>query len=156
MKHLVVRPEKCTGCRTCELMCSFGHYQQFNPRLANISILEYENPAVAVPVVCQQCEEASCMKVCPVRAISRSEQGVVEIDYARCIVCKLCKSACPMGNMSYSSRLKRVFKCDLCGGDPKCVKFCPNGALTVEDDDATDARKKATADRILASMAKEG
>ena len=44
MKQLVVKPEKCIGCRTCELVCSFGHYQQFNPRLANITVLEYEPP----------------------------------------------------------------------------------------------------------------
>ena len=42
MKQLVVKPEKCIGCRTCELVCSFGHYQQFSPRLANITVLEYE------------------------------------------------------------------------------------------------------------------
>ena len=65
MKQLIVRPEKCIGCRTCELVCSFGHYQQFSPRLANITVLEYEAATLAVPVVCQQCEDASCMKVCP-------------------------------------------------------------------------------------------
>ena len=54
MKQLVVKPEKCIGCRTCELVCSFGHYQQFNHRLAHITVLEYEAATLAVPVVCQQ------------------------------------------------------------------------------------------------------
>ena len=156
MKHLVVKPEKCIGCRTCELVCSFGHYQQFNPKMANISILEYEKAALAIPVTCQHCEDASCVKVCPVKAISRNEEGVVLINYDKCIGCRLCKSACPMGNISYSSRIKKVFKCDLCGGDPKCVKFCPGGALALEDADTVDSRKKQTADRIVAAMAKEG
>lgn len=156
MKHLVVKPKKCIGCRICELVCSFGHYQQFNPRMANITVLEYEEAALAVPVVCQQCEDASCVKVCPVKAITRSEDGVVLIDYNKCIGCRLCKSACPMGNISYSTRIKKVFKCDLCGGEPKCAQFCPGGALTVEDLDATDSRKKLTADRIKAAMGKEG
>ena len=81
MKQLVVKPEKCIGCRTCELVCSFGHYQQFNPRLANITVLEYEAATLAVPVVCQQCEDASCMKVCPVKAIRRDENGACVINY---------------------------------------------------------------------------
>ena len=156
MKQLVVKPEKCIGCRTCELVCSFGHYQQFNPRLANITVLEYEAATLAVPVVCQQCEDASCMKVCPVKAIRRDENGACVINYDKCIGCKMCRSACPLGNMSYSTIVKKVFKCDLCGGDPKCVKYCPGGALSFEDPDARDVRKKLTADKIVAAMGAEG
>ena len=151
MKHLVVKPEKCVGCRTCELVCSFGHYKQFNPRMANVSVLAFEKEKVQVPVVCQHCEEASCVAVCPVHAITRSAEGVVTIDYDKCIGCKLCKNACPMGNISYSSRIQKVFKCDLCGGDPKCAQFCPGGAITVEDADAVDERKKATAAKLAAA-----
>ena len=155
MKQLIVRPEKCIGCRTCELVCSFGHYQQFSPRLANITVLEYEAATLAVPVVCQQCEQASCMKVCPVRAISRNEDGVVTVNYDRCIGCRLCTNACALGNMSYSPRLRKVFKCDQCGGDPKCVRYCPGGALAYEDADRMDPRKKQTADKIVAAMGME-
>ena len=49
-----------------------------------------------------------------------------------------------------------TFKCDLCGGDPKCVKYCPGGALSFEDPDARDVRKKLTADKIVAAMGTEG
>ena len=52
--------------------------------------------------------------------------------------------------------MKKVFKCDLCGGDPKCVKYCPGGALSFEDPDARDVRKKLTADKIVAAMGTEG
>ena len=156
MKQLVVKPEKCIGCRTCELMCSFGHFTQFNPRMANITVLEYEEVTLAVPVVCQQCEEASCMKVCPVKAISRDENGVVSINYNKCIVCKMCRNACPLGNMSYSTKLRKVFKCDLCGGDPKCVRYCPGKALTFEDPDELDERKRAVAAKYVEAVGKEG
>ena len=142
MKQLVVKPEKCIGCRTCELVCSFGHYEQFSPRLANITVLEYE--------------AATCMKVCPVKAITRDENGACVINYDKCIGCKMCKSACPLGNMSYSTRLRRVFKCDLCGGDPKCVRFCPGGALLFADPDEMDHRNNLTPDKIVAAMGTEG
>ncbi|HIR68859.1 MAG: 4Fe-4S dicluster domain-containing protein [Oscillospiraceae bacterium] len=155
MKQLVVKPEKCIGCRTCELVCSFGHYQKFSPRLSNITVLEYEAATLAVPVVCQQCEDASCMKVCPVHAISRNEDGIVTINYDACIGCRLCTNACALGNMSYSPRLRKVFKCDQCGGDPKCVRYCPGGALTYEDAGRMDPRKKLTADKIVAAMGME-
>lgn len=147
-KQLVIKPEKCVGCRTCELMCSFGHTEQFNPQLSAVSVIAYDEAAVAVPVTCLQCEEASCLKVCPVKAISRGEDGVVSVSAGKCIVCKMCTHACPLGNISFSPITRRVFKCDLCGGEPKCAQFCPSGAiLYMEPEDDVD-RKKAVAERF--------
>ena len=150
MKQLVVKPEKCIGCRTCELVCSFGHYEQFSPRLANITVLEYEAATLAVPVVCQQCEEASCMKVCPVRAITRDENGACVINYDKCIGCRMCMSACPytgvrsfnweepqyhmdyaVGGKDVPVHQKHVVeKCTFCyhriskGEEPACMHLC--------------------------------
>jgi len=144
-KQLVIKPEKCVGCRTCELMCSFAHNEQFNPQLSAVTVIAYDEAAVAVPVMCLQCEEACCMKVCLVKAISRDEQGAAVMNPSKCIVCKMCMHACPLGNISFSPITRKVFKCDLCGGEPKCAQFCPSGAiLYVEPEDETD-RKKAVA-----------
>ena len=93
MKQLVIKPEKCIGCRTCELACSFGHYGEFNPKYANVHVFEYEKAAVAIPMMCLQCEEPSCMKVCPVKAITRNEHNAVVINYRKCIGCKMCSNA---------------------------------------------------------------
>lgn len=126
-------------------MCSFGHNKQFNPCLSAVSVIAYDEAAVAVPVMCLQCEEASCMKVCPVGAITQSENGAVVMDSEKCIVCKMCLHACPLGNISFSPISKKVFKCDLCEGDPKCAQFCPSGAIKyVEPEDDLD-RKRAVA-----------
>ncbi|MDE8721989.1 hypothetical protein PZH44_13925, partial [Alistipes putredinis] len=65
-KQLLIKPEKCLGCRTCELVCSFGHNGAFNPRFANVSVMAYEEAAISVPMMCMQCEEPCCMEVCPV------------------------------------------------------------------------------------------
>ena len=127
MKQLVVKPEKCIGCRTCELVCSFGHYQQFNPRLANITVLEYEAATLAVPVVCQQCEDASCMKVCPVKAIRRDENGACVINYDKCIGCKSCmKIGCPAISMKEGKAHVDFTQCVGCG---VCEQLCPVGAF---------------------------
>ena len=147
-KQLMIKPEKCIGCRTCELICSFGHTQQFNPKLSAVTVMAYDEAAVAIPVMCMQCEEPSCMKVCPVGAISRNASGTIVMDESKCIVCKMCMSACPLGNISFSPITRKVFKCDVCGGDPKCAKFCPSGAIVYVDPyDGLD-RKKAVAENF--------
>jgi Fe-S-cluster-containing hydrogenase component 2 len=60
----------------------------------------------------------------------------------------MCVSACPLGNMSYSPSGKNVFKCDLCGGSPKCVEFCAPGAITFVDPAENLDRKKAVAENL--------
>jgi Fe-S-cluster-containing hydrogenase component 2 len=147
-KQLVIKPEKCVGCRTCELMCSFGHNEQFNPLLSAVTVIAYDEAAVAVPVMCLQCEEACCEKVCPVKAISRDEQGAVVMNPAKCIVCKMCMHACPLGNISFSPLTRKVFKCDLCGGEPKCAEFCPSGAILFMEPEDDAGRKKAVAQKF--------
>lgn len=146
-KQLIIKPEKCIGCRTCELMCSFGHYAQFNPKMANVTVMEYEAASVAIPVMCLQCEEPTCLKVCPVSAISRNEDGAVVMNYDRCIGCKMCMNACPLGNISYHPALRKVFKCDLCGGAPKCARYCPSGAIQFVDADLLPERKKLVGEK---------
>jgi len=147
-KLLVVNPEKCAGCRTCELMCSFEHTKVFNPRYSAVTVINYEEAMTSVPMMCMQCDDACCLKVCPVGAITRDENGVIAQNRDKCIVCKMCVSACPLGNMSYSPAARKVFKCDLCGGDPKCVKFCSPGAIQFIDPVESPGRKKAVAERF--------
>lgn len=146
MKVLQVKPDKCIGCRTCEIVCSFGHNGSVNPRFANIKVMAFEKAAIQVPVTCQQCEDAACMAVCPVKAISRNAEGTVVMDHEKCIGCKACMNACPLGNIGVNTEKHEMHKCDLCGGDPKCVKFCPSGALTfVEAGEDQDRRKVVAA-----------
>ena len=70
------------------------------------------------------------------------------MNYDKCIGCKMCMNACPLGNISFSSKLKKVFKCDLCDGDPKCAKYCPGGAIVFEEEDRLSQRKKLVAEKF--------
>ena len=144
-KQLIIKPDKCVGCRTCELVCSFGHTEKTNPSLSAVNVVNYEEAVVSVPVMCLQCDDATCVKVCPVSAISLKE-GVVTINEDKCIVCKMCQYACPLGNISYSPITSKVFKCDLCDGEPECAKFCPWGAIQYIDPQDDLDRKRAVAD----------
>jgi len=129
-------------------MCSFGRTKTFNPRLSAVTVINYEAAMTSVPVMCMQCDEACCQKVCPVGAITRDEKGAVTMNPDKCIVCKMCVSVCPLGNISYSPSHRKVFKCDLCGGDPKCVKFCSPVFIQFADPTESPDRKKAVAERF--------
>ncbi len=133
------------------MICSFNKIGEFNPREAAVNVLIYEEAAIAVPVMCMQCEEAACMKVCPVDAFSRDENGAVVPDPKKCLVCKLCVSACPLGNISFSATQKKIVKCNLCDGDPYCAKICPTGAIQYVDGSTANIDKK----RIIADKFKE-
>jgi len=147
-KILVITPEKCTGCRTCELVCSFAKTHEFNPKTSRVSVFSYDEAAISVPMMCMQCEEPSCMAVCPLSAISKTEEGVF-IDDKKCIGCKMCVSACPLGNITFSAVEKKIVKCNLCDGNPQCAEFCPSGAIRfVEATPGNMNRKKAIAGKF--------
>jgi len=145
-KILMISPEKCIGCRSCELICSFSKEKEFNPKQSAVSVFSYDDAAISIPMMCMQCEDASCVKVCPVGALQMNEPGAVKIDREKCIVCKMCISACPLGNISFDSRKKKIIKCDLCEGDPQCEKICPTGAIQFGEGSSVNlARKKSIA-----------
>ncbi|MEA1904629.1 MAG: 4Fe-4S dicluster domain-containing protein [Candidatus Hadarchaeota archaeon] len=121
----------CVGCRTCELACSFFHEKKFNPQKSRIRIVQ-EGPAINRPVVCMQCPNAPCMKVCPEEgAMWRDSKGVVRVDDGKCTGCGECVEACPFGAIWLHPDTNKAINCDLCGGDPQCVRFCPQGVLSL-------------------------
>lgn len=125
----VVEVEKCIACGKCEIACAFAHGSPSRPSRSRIHIVR-KGPEVGIPVVCIQCDEAECVKVCPVGALARNEvSGAIEMLRARCIRCRHCVQACPFGNILWDDTYHCVQKCDLCGGEPRCVPFCPAGAI---------------------------
>jgi len=152
-KVLYVDHEKCTGCRLCELVCAVSHDGISNPARSRIRVMKWEAEGLYIPMTCQQCQDAPCLKVCPVKAISQEEQtGRVTVDYNTCIGCRSCVSVCPFGAMSFNTIDRRVLKCDLCDGNPQCVRFCEVKAVDfVEADDVSIVKKRKAAQRISAA-----
>jgi Fe-S-cluster-containing hydrogenase component 2 len=105
------------------------HFGQYTPDLSAVTVFHFPEDGVTVPVMCLQCEEPACEKVCPTRAVTRGEDGVVVFDERRCIGCKFCVQACPVGMVIHSPRFNKIFKCDLCGGEPLCAAWCPTKAI---------------------------
>ncbi len=153
MRVLSIDISKCTGCRACEYACSFVHTGAFNRWDSRITVSHFLEDFIFIPSVCTQCGEAYCVKVCPTQALSRNrETGVVEFDPNKCIVCKQCVIACPWGSIKLNHTGREIIKCDLCGGDPECVKVCQAKALEyVEIEDMVLDKRFRSATRLKSS-----
>ena len=124
---------KCTGCRRCETACSFFHTGKINRNLSRIKVVQLYDTGIDGPVACVQCKERYCLS-CPVNALSIGSLGEIKVSPTICILCGKCERECPIGAIEIFN--ETVFVCDLCGGDPKCVKACTEGAITCVTNDS--------------------
>ncbi|MGB0659642.1 MAG: 4Fe-4S dicluster domain-containing protein [Mangrovicoccus sp.] len=137
LKSLVIDPGKCTGCKQCEMACSYENEGVFNPSKSRIRVFDFHEDARFVPYTCTQCDEAWCQQACPVNAITTDAMGVKVVHEDTCVGCKVCTIACPFGTVNYNASTGKVVKCDLCGGDPACASACPTDAITFQDMEQT-------------------
>jgi molybdopterin-containing oxidoreductase family iron-sulfur binding subunit len=161
---MVVDLKRCVGCNACAVACKSEHNTPSGISLT--SVLEQEMGTfprvnrVFVPVLCNHCEQPKCAEVCPTKATSRRADGIVHIDYEKCIGCCACIEHCPyhvrtlvIDNRTLYPDGKTVFekpvhqrilnnvatKCDLCyhrvdqGKIPACAEVCPTNARIFGD-----------------------
>lgn len=161
-KMIVVIPELCMGCHTCELECALAHSESKNLIEAVLN-KERSVPRVRVraaeslnvPLQCRHCEDAPCVRVCPSGALEKLEtSGTVMVRVDRCIGCRWCVMVCPFGVIGVADG-KVAIKCDLCaertsqGLDPACVAGCPTHALRfATEEEARAIAQQAAAERV--------
>lgn len=175
MKTVFVRPERCIGCKHCEISCAIEH-----SKTKDLFAAIYEDPPptsrihvtptigiMTFPNRCRHCDPAPCMQVCPTGAISRlREHDTVLIDERKCIACGMCAIVCPFDVITYKRSWKIAIdkevanKCDNCvdrlnvGMIPTCVEACKTGALIYGDiDEILREERKETAKRIILATA---
>jgi anaerobic dimethyl sulfoxide reductase subunit B (iron-sulfur subunit) len=133
--------DNCIGCRSCEAGCKQEFDVPLGVKRRRVIIQEEgKYPDVKVRYIssaCNHCEEPSCLKACPVGAISKEEEfGAVLIDQKKCIGCKRCAAACPYGAPTFDETKQKMDKCTFCihrlrvGLPPACVRTCMGYALS--------------------------
>lgn len=140
----VVDVRRCFGCHGCEVACKaendvpLGHY---------IRQTIYHDTAkpdgglarIMVPMACQHCEDAPCIKACPCGALHKGMGGSVQVDYDVCSGHGACKEVCPYGAIYIDPVANQAVKCHNCthrvavGMEPACVATCPSEAIWFGD-----------------------
>jgi tetrathionate reductase subunit B len=141
---MVIDLAKCAGCQACVIACKTenntpsGSFRRWVP---DIEVGNYPNVRrLFVPLLCNQCESPPCVPVCPVDATWKRADGVVVVDWERCIGCRYCMVACPYGARDFDWKgTQMVDKCTFCahrlenGLLPACVEQCPAEAMVFGD-----------------------
>jgi len=123
-------PEKCNGCGDCVKTCSQAKSGTNDPIHSRIQVAKAPEGTAYGLALCRQCGEPQCVMNCPAGALKKDEEsGVVKCDETMCVNCQLCTLACDFAGITHNSKTNQQMKCDMCGGDPLCVKSCSTGAL---------------------------
>ncbi|MFC2005618.1 sulfate reduction electron transfer complex DsrMKJOP subunit DsrO [Chloroflexota bacterium] len=161
---MVIDLQRCIGCHACTVACKVEHYTGpgiFWCRVSDDEVGTY--PLVSrhfLPKLCMHCQNPPCVEVCPTGASYQREDGIVLIDYDKCVGCGYCIVACPYGARYNSREMKGYFgaeltpqeeigynqhqlgvseKCTFCvhrvemGEEPACVRVCPTNARIFGD-----------------------
>ncbi len=149
LNHIIQAPKEyslCTGCITCEMMCSLLHDGCVGLQHNRI-FLEPGRIKEMVHTIhsCQQCDDHPCYEACPKKDSAMcidGETGIVYIDEENCIGCGKCQKACRFTpsriNLvkSKDKTQRKAKKCDLCWDmedGPQCIKWCPAMCLALSD-----------------------
>jgi len=160
---MVIDLSRCKNLKKCQAACDHMHHipaEQNWIKVYPMKDAAYDAPYWQ-PTTCMHCDNPPCVKVCPVDATFKRQDGIVLIDSDRCIGCRFCMAACPystrvfnwgdpdlsedIAKMDYSCETSMpqkkgtVGKCDFCpdmtrmGMLPHCVSACPNGVFFFGD-----------------------
>lgn len=160
---MVIDLSRCKNLKKCQSACNKMHFVSEGQSWIKIHAMQDAEHTAPYwqPTTCMHCDEPPCVKVCPVDATFKRDDGIVLIDHERCIGCRFCMAACPYStrvfnwekpllpaaveNSEYSPetscppKIGTVSKCDFCpdmvrkGELPHCVSACPNGVFFFGD-----------------------
>ncbi|MBC7358929.1 MAG: 4Fe-4S dicluster domain-containing protein [Desulfacinum sp.] len=135
---MVIDVNRCTGCHGCTIACLSennvpdGYYRSW---VKVVMKGRYPNVSTHfLPRLCNQCDDAPCLNLCPTGATYRTADGVVHVNREVCVGCRICVVACPYGSRFPNPITHTADKCDFCyhritrGLQPACVDACTGRA----------------------------
>ncbi len=177
---MVIDLKKCVGCTACAMACKAENGTPPGVWWSKVTASEtgkFPNARRTIlPTQCMHCAKAPCVNVCPTGATTKRADGIVMVDYKKCIGCKLCEVACPYGARTFVQAIKPYYekmgltpyeklmyakhqagveeKCNFCadrvaaGKPPACVATCLSYARFFGDlDDPNSEVSKLIASR---------
>ncbi len=162
----VVDTRRCFGCHGCEVACKAENDVPLGRYIRQTIYHDYEKPSgglarLMVPMACQHCEDAPCLKACPCGALAKGPGGSVQIDYDVCSGHGACRDVCPYGAIYIDPVANQAVKCHNCthrveaGMEPACVATCPSEALYFGDLNDPDSAVSKMKERLAADDALE-
>ena len=148
LKRIQIDAEKCSGCRFCEMVCSFQHSGKFSPSLSRVTVIKEDKHGFDYPVICHHCNHCPPIDACPTGALSRNQLGMIRLDVETCTKCGSCVNVCTFKALKMDD-LSKPIVCDLCGGDPACVKRCPTGAMVFSESEPSFEPLEKVRDNLL-------
>ena len=127
-RYLFAERQNCTGCRACEYACNVKHEGVVRPAAGRIHVLKHKG-VIDVPVICWHCDDHPCVAACPTNpkslTVDPNNNGIT-VNEKTCLgeKCMKCQEACPAQYVRVHPDKGLPIMCDMCGGDPECVKAC--------------------------------
>jgi Fe-S-cluster-containing dehydrogenase component/formate-dependent nitrite reductase membrane component NrfD len=139
---------KCIGCHACTIACKAEHQIPVGTHRCWVKTVEKgtfpDTRRFFFPVLCNQCDEAPCARICPTNALFKRRDGIVDLHGDSCIGCRACMEACPYDQLFIDPNTHTAEKCNFCANRvenkllPSCVSVCPTECRIFGDlDDPT-------------------
>jgi Fe-S-cluster-containing dehydrogenase component/formate-dependent nitrite reductase membrane component NrfD len=126
---------KCIGCHACTIACKAEHEIPVGVNRCWVKTVERgtfpDTRRFFFPVLCNQCDEAPCVRICPTSALYKRRDGIVDLNGSACIGCRACMVACPYDQLFIDPNTHTAEKCNFCANRvenkllPACVSVCP-------------------------------
>jgi len=139
---------KCIGCHACTIACKAEHQIPVGVNRCWVKTVEKgsfpDTQRFFFPVLCNQCVDAPCVRICPTNALYKRRDGIVDLNGQSCIGCRACMEACPYDQLFIDPNTHTAEKCNFCANRvenrllPACVSVCPTECRIFGDlDDPT-------------------
>jgi Fe-S-cluster-containing dehydrogenase component/formate-dependent nitrite reductase membrane component NrfD len=139
----VIDLKRCIGCHACTIACKAEHDIPVGVNRCWVKTVEKgtfpDTQRLFFPVLCNQCEEAPCVSICPTNALYKRRDGIVDLNGDACIGCKACMVACPYDQLFIDPNTRTAEKCNFCANrvenelQPACVSVCPTSCRIFGD-----------------------